>query len=181
MAFARYREGDVDSVVALYHPRIELRALSLMGRPPESLRGTASVRAFLRDRVAQGMNPEVEGLEVVEVDGRVLAAGRLAPPASIRMHWTFEFEDELIRRIQVREDAGWAAMGDREFVLAQVADTPARGTVPLRLGEGRSLSAPIDDDLVDLAVPQAPVLVYFDQDGLAGWYLPDHQRGMVLG
>ena len=179
-AFAHYWEGDVDAVVALYHQGIELWTPGLMGRPATSVAGVAALRAYLGGLVADGMNHGVDGLEVVEFEGRVLASGRLAAPAGNDLHWTFEFADDRIRRIRLREEIGWAALGDREFALAQVADVPTGGAVTLRLGDGRALTAPVDADLAELVAPQTPALVYFDADGLAGWYLPDHQRGVAL-
>ena len=156
-AFEAYWAGDIDAVVALYHSDVELRAPGLMDRPPQTFAGAPAVRAYLDEMVATGMNTQTLDLELVEVEGRVVVAGLLPPPLDTRMHWTFEFAEGLIRRIRVRVEDGWAVMGGRE-----------------------SVSAPIHEELVDRATPQAPVLVYFDRDGLAGWYLPEHQRGMVL-
>jgi ketosteroid isomerase-like protein len=179
-AFELYWAGDIDGVVAVYHPDVELRAPGLLDRPPQTFAGIPAVRAFLDEMVATGMNTRALDLELVEVEGRVVAAGLLSTPAGVRMHWTYEFCEDLIRRIRVRVEDGWAAMGGREFALGRVDHVPAGGVVALRLGNGESVSAPIDDELVDRATPQAPVLVYFDREGLAGWYLPEHQRGMVV-
>jgi len=179
-AFDLFEAGEVDALVTLYHPQVEIRVAGVLRPPATAYFGAESARSYLHELVAEGMNCGVEGLELVEVGERVVAAGRMAAPANVLMRWNFDFEDDLISRVEPLEEAGWAQMGARKFSIAQVAEAPVHGTVALRLGDGRSLSVPIDRDLVTRATPRSPVLVYFDGGRLVGWYLPDDQRGMVL-
>jgi hypothetical protein len=179
-AFDLFEAGDVDGVVALYHPQVRMRGASALPSPPVSVQGVERARTYLRGLVADGLNPAVEELELSEVDGHVLVGGRLVAPANVLMRWRFDFEDDLISRVETLVEIGWAPIGGNRFELAEVAGTPKDGTVELQLSDGRAISAPIDRDLMDRVAPNSPVLVYFDGDELAGWYLPHNQHGMVL-
>lgn len=179
-AFDLFEAGDVDALVGLYHPRVKIRAAGALPSPPASLEGVERARTYLRGLVAEGMNCAVEELELMEVEGDVLVGGRMAAPANVLMRWRFDFEDDLISRVEPLVEVGWAPIGAREFKTAEVAGAPEGRTVTLRLGDGRSLSVPIDRELVDRAPPHSPVLVYFDGEVVAGWYLPADGRGMIL-
>ena len=179
-AFDLFEAGDVDALVALYHPQVSIRGAGVLPSRPASVQGVDNARTYLRGLVADGMNFAVEELELMEVDGDVLVGGRVAAPANALMRWRFDFEDDLIRRVQPLAEIGWAQIGGREFKTAEVAGAPQGGTVALRLGDGRSLSVPIDRELVGHATPRSPVLVYFDGEVVVGWYLPADGRGMIL-
>ena len=177
-AFKLFETGSVDALVELYHPQVELNVVGVLAPPAASYRGVESVRAYLQGLVDGGMNVPVEDLELVEADRSVVAAGRISAPANVLMRWTFDFDGDLISRVTSSEER-WAPLNGREFAIARVADAPAGGKVVVRLADGRSLSLPVDSVLAPFATPSAPVLVFFDGDEPAGWYLPEAQRGMV--
>lgn len=178
-AFELFEAGSVDALVELYHAQVELNVVGVLAPPAASYRGVERARAYLQGLVDAGMNVPVEDLELIEVDGSVVAAGRISEPANVLMRWTFEFEDDLISRITPSEER-WAPLNGREFTIARVARAPAAGRVVVLLADGRSLSLPVDSALAAFATPSSPVLVFFEQDEPAGWYLPEAQRGMVL-
>ena len=178
-AFDLFEAGDVDALTALYHPLVELRVAGVLRPPGEVHSGIEQARAWLEKAVEDGMNVRVDDLELEEVGGRVIARGRIAGPGDISMHWHFDFADDLIVRITPLE-AGWAVLDHRGFTLGQVARSPGSGAVTLRFRDGRSLTTPIAAELESRVAVEEPVMAYFDGDNLAGWYLPDLQRGMDL-
>jgi ketosteroid isomerase-like protein len=177
-AFDLFEAGDVEGLLALYHPDVEVGDAGSVRPPAHTYVGIERVREYLREIVAEGANVRVEDLELIEADGRVIVNGRV-PAADIAMRWRFDFEDDLIARV-VPLEADWAVLGGRDFTLGQVVERSGSGRVELRFSDGRSLIAPIAAALEPWAAVQEPVLAYFDGDRLAGWYLPDHQLGMDL-
>jgi ketosteroid isomerase-like protein len=177
-AFDLFEAGDVEGLLALYHPDVEVGDAGSVRPPAHTYVGIERVREYLREIVAEGANVRVEDLELIEADGRVIVNGRV-PAADIAMRWRFDFEDDLIARV-VPLEADGAVLGGRDFTLGQVVERSGSGRVELRFSDGRSLIAPIAAALEPWAAVQEPVLAYFDGDRLAGWYLPDHQLGMDL-
>jgi ketosteroid isomerase-like protein len=179
-AFDLFEAGDVDALVGLYHPQVRLRFVGVLQAPALSVHGVESARTYLRGLVAEGVNCAVEELELTEVDGDVLVGGRATAPANALMRWRFDFEDDLIRRVEPLVELGWAPIGSRDFESGEVAGEPEGGNVLLRLGDGRFFSVPIAPELVTRVRQRSPVLVYFDGRMVAGWYLPGERRGMIL-
>ena len=180
-AFHLFETGEVDPLVMLYHPQVEILDVGALGTPVASYVGVERARTYLRGLVEDGLNCVVDELELVEVDGNVLAAGRITEPTTTLMRWRFDFEGDLIKRVEPLDPVEWAQLDDRGFMLAQVLAEPERGTVQLRLSDGRAVAAPIAEELVACTARRSPVFAFFDGQELTGWYLPDHQRGMVLG
>jgi ketosteroid isomerase-like protein len=178
-AFDLFEAGEIEALVALYHPRIEIHVTGALGPPAQAYSGLDSARGYLQSVVDQGMNCKVEDLELLEFGDRVVVRGRMVTPVDLAMRWHFDFQGDLIARV-VPLEGNWAVLDDREFTLGQVAETPRSGTVTLRLSDGRSLAAPIAADLESCARVTEPVMAYFDEGRLTGWYLPDLQRGMDL-
>ncbi len=173
-----FQEGNVDALVALYHPDVEVVEAGAVRPPAHTYVGVENARDYVQELVDKGANVRVEDVELVDLDDTVIVHLRV-PVANMAMRWRFDFEGDLIARV-VPLEAGWAALGGHPYTLAEVVEPPASGSVALRLSDGRSLAAPIAIELEPLAPVQEPVLVYFEGDELAGWYLPDHQRGMDL-
>ena len=178
-AFGLFEAGEIEALVALYHPRVEIRVTGALRPPADTHVGIESARAYLQAVVDDGRNCRVDDLELMELGDSVIAHGWMAAPANLSMRWQFEFDDGLIARV-VPLAGDWAVLGGRGFTLGQVAGRPAGGRVELRLSDGRSLLAPIAAGLEPWAAVHEPVLAYFDGGRLAGWYLPDHQQGMDL-
>ena len=178
-AFGLFEAGDVEALVALYHPRIEMHVTGSLGPPAQTYSGVDSARGYLQGVVDQGMNCRVQDLELLEFGNRVLVRGRMVTPVDLRMHWHFDFEDGLIARV-IPLEGNWAVLDDRGFTLGQVARAPVSGTVTLLLSDGRSLVAPVTAELAPRVMVHEPVMAYFDGDALAGWYLPNLQQGMDL-
>lgn len=178
-AFELYEAGSVDALVELYHAQVELNVAGVLGQSAATYRGVESARTYLQDLVDGGMNVPVEDLELIEVDGSVLAAGRIPEPANLLMRWTFDFEGDRIHRITPSEEH-WAPLNGREFTVARALEAPAGDRVVVLLADGRSLSLPVDSALARFVTPSSPVLVFFEQGEPAGWYLPEAHRGMVL-
>ena len=178
-AFGLFEAGEIDELVALYHPRVEVRVTGVLRPPARTHVGVERARAYLQAVVDDGRNCAVDDLELMELGDSVIASGTMGEPANLSMRWEFDFEDGLITRV-VPLEADWAVLGGRGFTPGQVAEAPGSGRVELCLSDGRSLSAPIAAGMEPYAALHEPVLAYFDQGRLAGWYLPQHQQGMDL-
>jgi ketosteroid isomerase-like protein len=178
-AFGLFEAGKVDALMALYHPRAEVRVTGALQPPARTYAGIEPVRSYLREVVVNGRNCRVDDLELLEMGDTVIASGRMAEPAHLEMRWQFDFEDDLIARV-IPLEGDWAVLGGREFIPGQVGAEPLAGRVELRLGDGRSLLAPIAPVLEHCAGVHDPVLAYFDEGRLSGWYLPERRLGMDL-
>jgi ketosteroid isomerase-like protein len=178
-AFSLFEAGEVEALLALYHPRIEMRVSGVLRPPAQVYAGLDRARDYLEGAIADGVNRRVEDLRLAEAGERVAVQGRLAAPDDAALRWHFDFEDGLIARIASLE-ADWAILGGRVFTPGHVADAPRSGSVLLDLADGRSLEAPIAGRLEAGVGPGEPVMAYFEGKRLAGWYLPGPRRGMDL-
>jgi hypothetical protein len=189
-AGAERDQGRIAEWVALYHPEIHmttsLTGITVRTHGRDELRRVI-VEAMSDDRRYRHLNPEV----VVDEDDRALLLTTLLvlqgdrPLVAFPLEWKVGVRDGLISESHgaappPQVHPNWAPLGSTLSLGGEILARWGDGQLLARLYDGRPIELPAPEELDGEWEVGDPLMVFFENNAVVGWYLPDKQRGVDL-
>lgn len=189
-AGAERDEGLLAECIALYHPEVHMTSASIgitvrtHGR--DELRRALS-EAMSDNRRYRHLNTEVV---VDEGDRAVLRTTVLVlqgdrPLIATPVDWKIRLRDGLISESHgaappPRDQPHWAPLGSTLSLGGEILARWGDEQLLARLYDGRPVELPAPADLDAQWEVGDPLMVFFENEAVVGWYLPDRQRGVDM-
>jgi SnoaL-like domain len=189
-AGAERDRGRIAEWVALYHPEIHmttsLSGITVRTHGRGELRRVI-VEAMSDNRRYRHLNPEVI---VDEDDQAVLRTTLLVlqgdrPLVGFPLEWTVGVRDGLISESHgaappPADQPNWAPLGSTLSLGGEILARWGDEQLLARLYDGRPIELPAPEELDDQWDVGDPLMVFFENEAVVGWYLPEKQLGVDL-
>jgi hypothetical protein len=180
----------LDECMALYHPDVHMTsALNTVtvrthGRHELS---RAMAEAMGDDRRYLHLNTEVV---VDEHDRAVLRTNLVVlqgdrPLVALPVEWKMRLRDGLISESHgsappAVDEPSWAPLGSTLSLAGEILGGWGDGLLLGRLHDGRPIELPAPEELDDEWEVGDQLMVFFENEAVVGWYLPDKQLGLYM-
>jgi SnoaL-like protein len=174
--------------IALYHRDVHmtssLNGITVRTHGRDELRRVI-VEAMSDNRRYRHLNTEV----VVDEGERALLRTTLLvlqgdrPLVAVPVQWRIRLRDGLISESHGAESPpedqpNWAPLGSTYSLGGEILGPWGDGQLLARLYDGRPLELPAPEELDDEWEVGAQLMVFFVNEAVVGWYLPDKQLGV---
>ena len=183
-------QGLIEERMALYHPEVHMTSsvagvtVRVQGR--DELRRVTD-ELMSDNRSYQHLNTEV----VVDEGDRALLRATLVmlqddrPLVAHPMEWKIELRDGLISESHVlappaEDHPSWAPLGSTLSFGGEILARWGDRQLLARLYDGRPVELPAPEELDDEWDVGDQIMVFFDNEAVVGWYLPEKQLGIDL-
>jgi SnoaL-like protein len=176
--------------LALYHPDVHmtsrLNTVTVRTHGRDEMR-RAIVEAMSDNRRYRHLNTEVvvdEGDRAVLRTTLVVLQGD-RPLVAVPVEWKIRLRDGLISESHgsapsAVEQPIWAPLGCTLSLGGEILGGWGDGQVLARLYDGRPIELPAPEELDDEWEVGDELMVFFENEAVVGWYLPDKQRGLDM-
>jgi hypothetical protein len=183
-------EGRIAEWVALYHPEIHmttsLSGITVRTHGRDELRRVI-VEAMSDNRRYRHLNPEV----IVDEDDRAVLRTPLLvlqgdrPLIGFPLEWKVGVRDGLISEShgaaeRPEDQPTWAPLGSTLSLGGEILVRWGEEQFLARLYDGRPIELPAPGELEDEWDVGDQLMVFFENEAVVGWYLPDKQLGLDL-
>jgi len=189
-AGAERDQGLLAECIALYHPEVHmsssLNGITVRTHGRDELRRVI-VEAMSDNRRYRHLSTEV----VVDEDDRAVLRTTLLvlqgdrPLVAVPVEWKMRLRDGLISESHGSErrpedHPNWAPLGSTYSLGGEILARWGDQQLLARLYDGRPLELPAPEELDDEWEVGNPLMVFFENETVVGWYLPDKQFGVDL-
>ena len=176
--------------LSLYHPEVHmtscLNTVTVRTHGRDEMR-RAVVEAMSDNRRYRHLNTEVvvdEGDRAVLRTTLVVLQGD-RPLVAVPVEWKIRLRDGLISEshgsaLPAVKHPIWAPLGSTLSLGGEVLGGWGDGLLLARLRDGRPLELPAPEELDDEWEVGDELMVFFENEAVVGWYLPDRQRGLDM-
>jgi hypothetical protein len=183
-------EGRIAEWIALHHPEINmttsLSGITVRTHGRDELRRVI-VEAMSDNRRYRHLNPEV----IVDEDDRAVLRTPLLvlqgdrPLIGLPLEWRVGVRDGLISESHGAAEAPedqptWAPLGSTLSLGGEILARWGDEQFLARLYDGRPIELPAPEEFEDEWDVGDQLMVFFENEAVVGWYLPDKQLGLDL-
>jgi hypothetical protein len=189
-AGAERDQGLLAECIALYHPEVHMT--SSLGGVTVRTHGRDELRRALREAMSDNrryrhLNTEV----VVEAGDRAVLQTTLLvlqgdrPLVALPVEWTIGLRDGLIAESHgveppSRDQPHWAPLGSTLTLGGEILVRWGDEQLLARLYDGRPVELLAPEELDDEWDVGDQLMVFYEDEAVVGWYLPDKQLGLDL-
>jgi hypothetical protein len=189
-AGAERDQGLLEERIALYHPEVHMTS-SLAGITVR-VHGRDELRRVTDELMSDNRRYRNLNTEVVvdEGDRAVLRTTLLVlqgdrPLVAIPLEWKVRLRDGLIAESHIvpappEDQPNWAPLGSTLTLGGEILARWGDDRLLARLYDGRPMELPAPEELDDEWDVGDQLMVFFENEVVVGWYLPDKQRGVDL-
>ncbi len=176
--------------IALYHPEVHMSS-SVIGITVRT-HGRDELRRAIVEAMSDNRRYRYLNIEVVvdEREKAVLRTTLLAlqgdnPLVAVPAEWKIGLRDGLISEFHVAEpppehQPNWAPLGSTYSHGGEILAPEGHEQLLARLYDGRPVELPAPAELDDEWEVGDPLMVFFEDEAVVGWYLPHTQLGVDL-
>jgi hypothetical protein len=176
--------------MALYHPEVHMT--SCVAGVTVRVQGRDELRRVTNELMSDNRRYQNLNTEVVvdEGDRAVLRTTLVTlqgdrPLVALPIEWKIELRDGVISESHVaalpsEDHPNWAPLGSTLSLGGEILARWGDKQVLARLYDGRPLELPAPEELDDEWDVGDQVMVFFDNEAVVGWYLPEKQLGVDL-
>lgn len=187
-AGAKRDERALADCIALYHPDVHmtssLNGITVRTQGRDELRRVI-VEAMSDNRRYRHLNTDV----VVDEGERALLRTTLLvlqgdrPLVAVPVQWRIRLRDGLISESHgaespAEDQPNWAPLGSTYSLGGEILGRWGDEQLLARLYDGRPLELPAPEEVDDEWEVGDQLMVFFENEGVVGWYLPDKQLGI---
>jgi hypothetical protein len=189
-AGAERDQGLLDERMALYHPEVHMT--SFVAGVTVRVHGRDELRRVTDELMSdnrryQNLNTEV----VVDEGDRALLRTTLVmlqddrPLVAVPLEWKIELRDGLISESHLvapppEDQPNWAPLGSTLSFGGEILARWSDKQLLVRLYDGRPIELPAPEELEGEWDVGDQVMVFFENEAVVGWYLPDKQLGVDM-
>jgi hypothetical protein len=189
-AGAERDEGLLAERIALYHPEVHMTS-SLAGITVR-IHGRDELRRVTDELMSDNRRYRNLNTEVVVDEGdRALLRTTLLvlqgdrPLIAAPLEWKIGLRDGLISESHIAapppaEEPNWAPLGSTLSLGGEILARWGEEQLLARLYDGRPIELPAPEELDDEWDVGDQLMVFFENEVVVGWYLPDKQLGLDL-
>jgi hypothetical protein len=175
--------------IELYHPQVHMT--SSLTEVTVRVHGRDELRRVTAELMSDNLRYRNLNTEVVVDEGNravlrttllVLQGDR--PLVALPLEWRIRLRDGLISESHIapppEDQRNWAPLGSTLALGGEILARWGDEQFLARLYDGRPLELPAPEELDDAWEVGDPLMVFFENEAVLGWYLPDKQLGLDL-